>query len=599
MKLPADDCISRDPSHVDEEPMRDGASVETRDPHSLTSLGHDLRELNAGCAKEFLALAGALQAISAKTRDITGVSRAITGLASNQDSDQAINILQHILAGAEQVEKLATTSHQRLQEILDHVEHSRSGLAHLLKLPPILGAVGALSRIEGSRLRSGSVDVSSLANDIGALALQIDKRVTATSAEADKLSALVMTSVSQLQRVGRSEHEEAARLIAQTRAVLNPLNARAEASRETARRIDEQYVGIRNTTDRIVMSLQSEDIARQRVEHIDEVLSKIAAAPEVAAEKDNVRLLALQRAQLAGTRDLLSRSIQSIEQALRDLTPRVDSLAGETSHLASRTGADGQSFSEAIGQGLDAVSSVLKRYAASAETLVQIVQTALSSVSAMTSNATELERVAFSIRRTALNARIETEHLGAEGAPMRALAAEVQGITDQSRTDSSAVLESLLAMDTTLKALSSECSASAGSFLTSSGLHDAETEISRLSESVGRSNHEMTARLTELVEGTRTLRSELDAACEVAVKATSVTEGFDRALRLLDAQLESLGYTPGTVFESAGSGDDTDLSQLYSMEDERRIHAQHFGSGSTAPSAEPVSQDLGDDVELF
>jgi len=79
-------------------------------------------------------------------------------------------------------------------------------------------------------------------------------------------------------------------------------------------------------------------------------------------------------------------------------------------------------------------------------------------------------------------------------------------------------------------------------------------------------------------------------------------EIFDQQLRKFDEALEKLGYTDAmaaaTTGERAG-----DLSALYSMESERKLHLEVFGGEESAytqlvPAGQGNSE-FGDDVELF
>ena len=76
------------------------------------------------------------------------------------------------------------------------------------------------------------------------------------------------------------------------------------------------------------MSLQAEDIARQRVEHVQEAIRCVAVSLDAGERLESCAgVLALQRSQLAGTRDLLADSICTIQAGLQSLGPRIQEFS--------------------------------------------------------------------------------------------------------------------------------------------------------------------------------------------------------------------------------------------------------------------------------
>jgi len=397
--------------------------------------------------------------------------------------------------------------------------------------------------------------------------------------------------------------QQATDLISQTRSVLSPLHARAIASRETARTIEEQYASIRSATDNIVRSLQSEDIARQRVEHIQEALRQASMELEAGGDAEKCAgIIFLQRSQLLGTRDLVVESMGSVLDNLRSLGPQAEELTGKTAALASQTDQDGRSFAAAINDGLTAVSSVFAKYSASAHTVVSIVDSVLPSVAAMTKNANELEDIETSIHLIALNAVITTTRLGSKGAPMGVLSSELQRISAQSKEHTLVVLEHLRAMDHALSEISRHKVASAASVLMSSGVEDVKQKVKRLAESVTRSSQAMSVQLTALLTMARALRDELRSASELAGRASVIAEAFDAVLQKMNQTLEQLGYRQDVTIEAQEAA--AKLSELYSMQSERDVHQHLFGGVNGNPQGpvempSVINDDLGDNVELF
>jgi len=574
-------------------------------PSLLASLQDDLNGLNAAGAKEFLALAAALQSIAGHAHDIAGLSRQVTELTGPGESDEAVSRLQQLLTEAAHLQAMSQGSRAKLREILSRVERSNTSLARLLKLPLLLNTVGILSRIEASRLTDAAGNAASLTAGVDQLAENIERIVTQVADEGADLTQLVLHGVQQLDAVEGKQREQAASLISHSRTLLDSFRARSEASKTAARSIDEQYTGIHDASNRIVLSLQSEDIARQRVEHIQEALRHAAGLLETSGSlTDCLSILALQRSHLLTTHELVSKSLGSILESLQSLGPRLEALITQTAALESQTDNDGQSFATTIKQELGMLSAVLGPYFASARTVASTVDTVLPSLTTITSAVNEVEEIQASIRLMALNAEVKAAHLGGKGAAMGVLASELHKITGQSDGDTRVILEGLLGMDEILKALAGQRLTSNTSSLISAEGDEVTKGINHLVESIVMARQETSTRLAALQQQADTLRLELISACEVAERARALIKAFDDVLGKLDRNLEELGWDPDAALAPGAAAN---LTKLYSMEEEHQVHQQHFGApGAGDVGAEDVVQkpaatdsELGENVELF
>jgi hypothetical protein len=562
----------------------------------LTAIQDALQDLNASVAKEFSELAAALQSISAQVGTLTSLSRQTMSLAQESESDRAIGTLKQVLGDAEGVETMAESSRVELHGILSSLQGIRSPLLRLAKLHSMLNAVGTLSRIEGSRLGNTTVDLTSLSKDIDMLASQIELHVSAIAEEAGNLAVSVGAGVRQLDEKKGAEKQQASEFAGRTRTVLDSLHQRAETAKASALKIDEQYSAIRGATDRIVMSLQAEDITRQRIEHVQEALSQISAGLNSGnVEADCANILALQRSQLSGARDLLINAFAAMLEGVRSLTLQVENLTAETAALASQTDQNGQSFATVTEDGLKTITTIFSQYSESARAVVATVNTLAPSVQAMTKGANELEEIEASIHLIALNAAIKTAHLGNEGAAMSVLATEMQKITAQSVDYTQTVLRGLVAMDLALRNVSTHGVASSNSLLMSSGVEEMRNEVLRLTDLVMKAGGEMSRNLASLLEMAGGLRTELHTAGTLAERGNVIEQRFNEILRSIDERLEQFGFNAAGVLQTGGGDQAAQIAALYSMQSERVAHEEVFGATEQLPGA----PEAGNDIELF
>jgi hypothetical protein len=572
-------------------------------PTILNALQEDLSGLNGSVTKAFLALGGALQSIAARSREVTALSQSAAGLTAADDSDRTIATLTEILADTERVEKLAEISQIHMSDILLCLKQSRSPLSHLAELPDSLNAVAMLSRIEGSRLQTAAVDVSGLATDIRDLRKQVLYNVNVIAEQADRLTHLVAASVQHLGTITTQGQEHARNLVDQGRSVIEAMQVQTKSSKVAAAKIDEQYAAIRSATDKIVMSLQAEDMARQRVEHVQQALRQASLAAEAGEPQEKyLGILVLQRSQLLSTRDFLGDSILSIGNNLRSLLPRVESLAGETAALAAETDRDGRSLAAAIEAGLGAVSSVFGRFSASARAVVATVENVVPALKGMTKGARELAEIEVAIKLIAVNAAIKTSQLGEHGLTIGVLASELQKVNAENGEYTRSVLDALQRIDLALKALLGHGISQDSRVLKASAAQEVEAEVNALSATVLNSSHELAVKLSGLQEISRTLRAEIENACDVAKHAGGATAAFDSVLRTLDLNFEQLGGVWSAELEKTVKEEMVDLASTYSMQSQRDVHEKLLGGtegGKTTPPATTDAGELGDNVELF
>jgi hypothetical protein len=586
---------SQDASLTDERLVMQVNSAST----VLAPLCDGLCSLNARVAKKFLSLASVLQSNSARARQITVESHKATGSGDNSKTSQSVEVLQRIVSESAGISKMVGSSTEQMLAILSRVDATRVPLQNLARMQSLLQTVGLLSRIEGGRNANTSVDLSSFASDIDTLAKEVEQHVDRMACDSSKLSETLKNGVRELLRFEQEERVQSADLIRRTQAVLEPIVARSAALRTAARDIEEQYADFHRATDKVVISLQSEDIARQRVEHVQEALRGAAAAIDSGERGESCAgVLALQRAQLVSTRDMLAKSIRTIHCGLESLGPRIQELVSRTATLAHDTDEDGQSFAAVIESGLETVSTVFDQCSSSVKAVIAIVSSIVPSVEQMTQGARALEEIESSVHLNSVNAKIKAAQLSTDGVAMGTIASELSTINRESEGNTRIVLDSLAAINEGLAKITLEETMAAASWMMTRGSQAVSIELADLSNSVKASSQEMTLGLNQVRELAKVLCSDLARGCELSHSASLVTELFDEQLREFDGAFERLGYTKAMVAACVDSSQAGNLSKLYSMESERKLHEEAF-RGESGATENRDNSDCGDDVELF
>jgi hypothetical protein len=570
-------------------------------PAMLREFARDLGAINISVAENFLALAAVLQANAKLARKIADTSHISTGSKSLTSIRQLTEMLQHILDDASGISAMVDNSAERMSGILNHIVQSAGPLARLSQVRPVLQIIGVLSRIEGVRFHDGTVDLASLSSDIAALAADTQKQLESVHEESSTLRKLVTRGLTQLGDFSRQERVAIADLIQQTEALLGPALVRAEAAQAAARGIDEEYLEFQRSTSVSVMALQSEDLARQRVEHIQTVLTGTARQLETGdAIESCAAMLLLQRAQLASTRDLLGESILSIQTGLLAIPFQIQHLVERTSELSHQSVGDGEAFLALVSGSQSTVVDVFNRCCTCARSVVSIVENLTPAVRRMTAGASALEHIQTLILLLAINAAIKTEHLGPDGASMGVLATEMQDLARRSEGDTAFVLEQLNSMSQILTDITGEQSVSQGTHILAEGSERAvETQLSSLSGAVQSSSREMTESLEQVLQLAALLCADAKQGSELASRAHSLMDCFKQQLEHFDHIFEQLGIDRELAAAYGRAHQGGEISNLYSMQSERDLHLEIFGSPAGDSPAASTSSEFGDGVELF
>ena len=576
---------------------------------ALSALMRQIDSLKLRVAEEFLELAGLLQTNSQHAREITTVSHNATGGEIAQQSSHSITLLERVLADSASVTEMVESSTQKISEILGYVNEVDAPLSRLTRMSTLLQVVGVLCKIEGGKITDSTVDTSSLATDIDRLAAEVTQHVEQIVDDASALSSLLHGGVADLKRYTQKEHAESSDLIARTQSLLAPALGRAEAAQQAARTIDQQYADFHRATDKIVMGLQSEDLARQRIEHVQEALHRVTERLDSGDSATScASILTLQSAQLAGTRDLLADSLSNIHTGLNSLIPQIRELRAKTTTLAKQTHEEGESFARLIDDGMHTVTEVFRQCSSSANSVVAIVNRVLPSVEKMSDRASALEEIESAIRLISLNATVKTSLLGAEGAAMGVLASELHRITTERGSDARLVLTSLHAIRQALNDIRKEKSTDSvtESSIIATGIDAVVSEeLAGLSATVRSASQQAALGLQEVEKLADSLCAELARGAELAQRSASLRDGFDRLLDSFNVIFQQIGISATATPQSYTNNVSQDLSSLYSMHSERVLHRQTFGD-ETPPKSAPqpdaipdTANEFGEDIELF
>ncbi|HZU27134.1 MAG TPA: methyl-accepting chemotaxis protein [Bryobacteraceae bacterium] len=204
----------------------------------------------------------------------------------------------------------------------------------------------------------------------------------------------------------------------------------------------------------------------------------------------------------------------------------------------------------------------------------------------------EVDRISFSNKLLALNARIEAAHVGEAGSGFGIVADE---ISNQAYRSTEITEE----IDKTISSLSAAVQAAAGELRTMASedrelLGESRREVTEALDALGRTHDEMTAALQEASARNERIADEIGRAVTGLQFQDRLSQRISHVVESLAAMEESLsGHASAAGHESAVL---QDLQRSYTMHAERAVH----GNAAESPEAVAVAAPGGEgDVELF
>jgi methyl-accepting chemotaxis protein len=335
-------------------------------------------------------------------------------------------------------------------------------------------------------------------------------------------------------------------------------------------------------------------------------------------------LCELQKAQLVHADDDLVSAVGRMNKSLQKIADNVIHTSEEIQKTAKASGGDGQSFLQKLEADLLSLAGAIATYGTLERDLSASMRTVTGAVGQMTSFIRDIQRIGIDMHMLALNASVQSAHIGQSGATLGVLAESIHKLSadtaqniDEISRDLSAVVE-----EARSSSLQNSDDAGAGAAGFTGGI---DSRIAAALGSIRLMNDDVTALLSRIDrEG-----NDLSRDIEATVNGAAVNEGMSQRIREVVSELTELiadmrSALPVTVGQ-ADSDELRDLAGRYTMEQERRVHQAmassaavaliasesvpaSFEEGRSADSPPPSEQaaapgesaeDLGDNVDLF
>lgn len=511
-----------------------------------------LSEFNRLTEHVFLPVGGRLMEIQSMAR---GLAAQLAGMAGELSSDEAfLSSLGGVLARARNDEtgrQIATW----VNTVRADAKALTSTVCAFGPLVRIFDVLAVITRVESARFVGEEERFVGLASSVLDLSQQIRRQIEVSTASVAVLTQIATEAAAAAGAVAVRHSRNLAPLTEQATQGLEAISRHRVQVAAANTVLSTRFEDVSSAVGDLVSALQTQDIVRQQVEHVQQALRALRSGGRKWCDLPAVARL--QAAQLENSRRILSKSVERIAGSLTGIEGSVTQAAGEAARLWGASGQNEPGFFHGVKASLDGALNLLDGNRESERGLAATAVTVQQRVHEIAETITGVRAVGIMMQRIALNATIQAARLGGDGASMEIVANAIQSLASQAE-------QSSLQTQSLLDGIRSEA-ASLESVV--QPLAETESEIAELRQSVAALD-----RAEE--EAGNGFQSSKELMEELKRRLRSSVEEFTAQ----PAATEILGWASGVL---RGLADDSPAPERdgpeitpanYTMDSERLVH---------------------------
>jgi hypothetical protein len=559
----------------------------------------ELEALSRDMGPEFVALVASVRLIESLAEDLNAHSQRVLGVTSDNAQLSSVSLSLQLMKKAEDVVRASDQQFDRIFTVFDELDRGLAAAAsngHALSRALVpMHFVATQFRVQACSFGAGTREqFFILAEQIQALAAEVESAVGKSLEELAHTQQASARLVSDLAAAVDEHRKTVESALGNTRKLLWHLDETFATTGEQAHRLAELSSAFTAYVSRVVVALQCEDIARQKVEHLcralDDMCGTLSHPRNSGAFSFVAGACALQLAQAEG----LYGQLEDAGKELSECVEGIDTHAALVADLArgSQCGTDRNATRQCV-ESMRGILSIIDATLQRAREIAECVTPLEARLSDCTAKVLTL---ALRLRLVALNAQVSAAQLE-NGAALETLAAQTRSICDSS-------LDSLQSIHSKVDSLAAAVAA------LEDGLRDfialAETEYQALGNESSISEERLLHSSDRLLESSRAIgpvQQRLTAVSRTVVSGLrfpgAVRDAKQRTLAVFTAVVKDCQSMAAPAVDASAAALDS-LAQNYTMHHERVVHAAAVGGAlAVAETVTPAQQELGDNVELF
>jgi methyl-accepting chemotaxis protein len=567
----------------------------------LRGMAAELKVVAGTTEDEFLAIGGRLQDFYQRGLGISALASEMLGEVAGEQVSGAMQGLGEMLdvmgRYVDNARQEIDGSSATLRQILGLLDQVAGPLSGFKKVNKVLRMLGISTKIESARLGQSAAGFDTLASDVGDLAVQVNEKAGVILGRKDDLTRAIEQTLTGVLDSGAQQHDQVLGILDRTReslAALTAINMRCSSAVASIAQVSDE---VSRNIGEVVMSMQTHDIVRQQIEHVDQTLSELAGriSLDSSGADETARICELQAAQLRHAGNELDQAVQAIIGNLREVAKKQSGLSLETRGMAGIADQTGANFFTGMQSDISVVTVALLDSSKVNRSLCVAMGAVADTVEEIASFVGDIELIGEEIKLIALNAQIKSAYTGDEGAALGVLAEAIQRLSIDAIDHTTVVSSTLQSIIAVTQGLSNGVCVETSSLEAEVG--GMVASLSSLLELLRGVNETLLGSLSRMDDAVTLLSFDIDQATTGITVHRKVSQVLETAVQGLGGiTQQARRFAPA----SAQVANFDELASRYTMHSERKIHESLFkGAPVTRQGPSPSEEELGGNVELF
>jgi hypothetical protein len=314
-----------------------------------------------------------------------------------------------------------------------------------------LRSLASSTRIENTRMAVRGAGFETVASDVRHLADEVTPKFENVLAQGALARKEAERSIAQTRRFLDEQSRTVTGLRQSARTSLQSLTRMVNATEQLVTTSAGRAHGLHSDLARVQVALQSHDISRQILDHVDaEVRALIGDANKALAGQDarfadwmaELRdACRLQEAHVRSAREKLALALRQISESFGAMVGLVDAFAEETQRLAGS--ASGHSLIDEVERTIGCLTTELRQNTSNEREMLDTLSRVTQSVAGMEASANEVAGMGNDAKVIGLNAMVKASNAGRDGFTLTTLARAIQDTSEAIETSSAAVSKSM------------------------------------------------------------------------------------------------------------------------------------------------------------
>ncbi|MCP8884576.1 hypothetical protein NIM87_13745 [Devosia sp. XJ19-1] len=557
------------------------------DPKAIRTLAADLARPRQDIEAAFVAVGARLTEGAALLNTLSKLFEALPEALGGADVEEATTRLSAVATRAEELAATFGQEKADLARLVEVVAAASAPISDLKRAVKMMGIVSVNARVTAASIVGDSDDFDVFTTDIASLSDSASRTIQDFAQVYRQLTAEVDRAANQRARFEATHAHTLSHLgssLATTLEALGQQRTTALASSAQTGRVSRQIVGRIGSA---VMALQVGDATRQRIEHVEAALSRLAehqSDPALAADHP-AALAAISTLQHTQLRQTAASFAHEVEQAEADLS----ALAADAGTIMARSrdfGGDERGKSSAIASlsaQLRTAVTILADFETERAKLEIVAAAVQETVRVLLEHVEAVQEIESNMRLVSLNAAVRCAQLGPRGASLTVIASQLRELTSETVVAAEAAMARL-----------DESSSLAGSFGAAAAGQGAgqvgalEDQANLALDILSRLDQHMAAALARLNnDGPRVIKLLEGAAAGLSGQTVMAETMDDMAITIAALSTEPAPTTLSPALADLIAG----LRKTYTMEAERQAHDRLF------PKAPGTAAIVADEAE--